>query len=290
MIGRILVGTDFSTRSDRALRRATLLARQTSAELVLVNVIDSDLPLRMRQAEEREAAALLCELAGTVQSADGIPCDFRVSVGEPFEAIPNLAEEVGADLVVMGPHRRQALRDIFVGTTVERTIRQSHRPVIMANAAPVGPYERVLIATDFSDCSMNALRVARKLGLLEHRQTTVLHAFDAPAQTALLRASVTTEQLKTYIAEERARAEGEMEEFLRKVEFPSVNREIQLIELVAAETIRNYADNYRIDLIVLGTNGRTGAAKFLLGSVAEEVLRYSLADVLVVSPTAAVDN
>lgn len=288
MIERILVATDFSTRSDRALRRATLLARQASAEIVLVNVVDSDQPVRLRQAEEREAAALLSEIANTVHSADGVPCEFRLAVGEPFEAIVDVADEVGADLVIMGPHRRQALRDIFIGTTVERTIRQSRLPVIMANAVPAGSYQHVLIATDFSDCSALAVRAARKLGLLENAMTTVLHAFDTPMQSALLRASVTMEQLKTYIAEECERAEGELQQFLQKVEFEPVHRKVQLIDLVAAETIRTYARSHRMDLIVLGTQGRTGPAKFLLGSVAEDVLRYSEVDVLVVPPIAVV--
>jgi nucleotide-binding universal stress UspA family protein len=151
---------------------------------------------------------------------------------------------------------------------------------------PAGSYQRVLIATDFSDCSALAVHAARKLGLLETTETTVLHAFDAPMQSPLLRASVTMEQLKTYIAEESERADGELKQFLQKVEFEPVHRKVQLIDLVAAQTIRKYARTHRMDLIVLGTHGRTGSAKFLLGSVAEDVLRYSEVDVLVVPPIA----
>ena len=59
---RILVATDFSTRSDRALRRGTLLAKQFGCDVTLVHVIDDDQPLRTVEAERREATALLDEV------------------------------------------------------------------------------------------------------------------------------------------------------------------------------------------------------------------------------------
>ena len=65
MIARILVATDFSPRSDRALRRGILLARQNSTELLLTHVVDDDQPQRLIDVEKREAAALLHELATT---------------------------------------------------------------------------------------------------------------------------------------------------------------------------------------------------------------------------------
>ena len=61
------------------------------------------------------------------------------------------------DLLVLGPHRRRIFRDIFIGTTVERTIREADCPVLMANAAPVGPYRHVLLSTDLSEGSRDAM-------------------------------------------------------------------------------------------------------------------------------------
>ena len=101
---RILVPTDFSTRSDRAIRRAALLARQTSAEIILLHVVDDDQPPRLLQSAEREANSLLQELAATMRESDRLSCNARVSLGEPFQTIIDAAEEVDADLLVMGPH------------------------------------------------------------------------------------------------------------------------------------------------------------------------------------------
>lgn len=75
---RILVATDFSTRSDRALRRAILLARQVSAEIILVHVVDDDQPPRLVKAEERAAGHLLNDLAATLREVDRVRCETRV--------------------------------------------------------------------------------------------------------------------------------------------------------------------------------------------------------------------
>lgn len=279
---RILVATDFSTRSDRALRRATLLARQTSAEIVLVHVVDDDQAPRLLKAEEREATQLLEDLAATLREIDRVPCEAHVMLGEPFQVIANIAENIDSDVVVMGPHRRQALRGVFIGTTIERTIRQIRRPVIMANAVPSGLYNRILVTTDLSDCSATAVKEAGKLGFLNHTEVLLLHGFDAPAQGMVIRSSMTSDQLKDYIAEEEERATGELTEFMRKVELTPSRRLVQLIDGSAPATIQDCIRKHKADLVVIGTHGRTGPAKFFLGSVAEEVLRSSEIDVLVV--------
>ncbi|ARP99222.1 universal stress protein [Pseudorhodoplanes sinuspersici] len=287
---RLLVATDFSTRSDRALRRATLLARQLSAEIVLVHVVDDDQPPRLVKAQERESQGLLTDLAATLREIDQVHCETRVVLGEPFHAIAEMAERADADVVVMGAHRRQALRDVFIGTTIERTIRRSRRPVIMANAIPAGNYDRVLVAVDFSGCAAIAVKEARKLGLLDRTEVLVLHAFEAPVQNMTIRASITMDQLKDHIAEEEERAAGELLKFLREVDLRPSRHFVQLIELSAPETIRDCVRKHKVDLVVMGTHGRTGPAKFFLGSVAEEVLRNSDVDVLVVPAAASLPS
>lgn len=281
-MNRILLATDFSTRSDRALRRAVLLARQISAEIVLVHVVDDDQPPKLIRVEECAAVNLLNDLAATLRETDRVHCESHVSCGEPFQAIADEAERTSADVIVMGPHRRQALRDVFIGTTIERTIRLSRRPVIMANAVPAGAYARVLVATDFSDCSARSVKDARKLGLIDHIDVLVLHAFDAPAQSMMMRSSTTIDRSKDYIAEEEARAAALLSKFVQELDLRPSRRFVQLIEVPVPEMIRNCVRKYKIDLVVIGTHGRAGPEKFLLGSVAEEVLRDCEADVLVV--------
>ena len=282
---KILVATDLSERSDRAVRRATLLAKTSGASLSLVHVIDDDQPRRILRAEQQTAEAVLAEQTRSLREIDGLECASRIVLGDPFEGITAAVREDDADLLVIGPHRRQVLRDVFVGTTAERTIRASDRPVLMANGIPAGPYRHILVAVDLSGCSGDAVRAAQNLGLEAKAAVSVVHIFDAPATGLMVRASSTEDQIKDYLADEEERASGELAAFLKDLDLKPMQRFLKHNESSIAYTICAAAREASADLIVVGTHGRTGIAKTLLGSVAEETLRRSDRDVMAVPPS-----
>lgn len=88
---KILAATDFSTRSQRALRRAGLLARNVAAELTLVHVVDDDQPSAIVRLETREARRYLAEQMTSIAELKGLQCDFAVVTGNPFRGILNAA-------------------------------------------------------------------------------------------------------------------------------------------------------------------------------------------------------
>lgn len=280
---RILVATDFSTRSDRALRRATLVARQTRGRIVLAHAVDDDQPARLRETEEREAEALLTELATTVFTVDGIGCTATVLRGDPFIAIAEAATQLQASLVIMGAHRRQSLRDIFVGTTVERTIRRSETPVIMANAVPAGPYDRVLVATDFSADAAQAGAAAARLGLLSAASVAVAHVLDDAGPGPLLRSAAGNAEMAAIEAAREAEAADRLADAMAALAPGPAVPALLRPETTVAAAILDAARQHRADLVVAGTRGASGRwGRFLLGSVAEELLRNADMDVLVV--------
>lgn len=280
----VMVATDFSERSDRALRRAMLLARQFGAGMTLVHVVDDDQPQRIQRAEEAAATTILNEYAQTLQREDGVRCDIRVVEGIPFEGIARAAEDLEADVVVIGPHRRRALRDVFVGTTAERTIRASRRPVLMANGVPAASYRHALAAVDLSRCSADALRATRHLGLQQSMAISVLHVVDAAGAGFLTGATVPDDSMKDYLAEEEARGARELDAFLADVPFDPVARFAKRSDSSAANAIIETAREVQADLLVVGTHGRTGIARMFLGSVAQEVLGTVRTDVLAIPP------
>ncbi|HEX8664281.1 MAG TPA: universal stress protein [Beijerinckiaceae bacterium] len=179
---QFLAATDFSTRSQRAIRRAGLLAQEHGAELALVHVVDDDQPRDLVALETREADRILHELIRAMPELQQVACRALVVTGDPFDGILRTARSVEADLIVMGSHRKQLLLDFFVGTTIERVIRMGSRPVLMVNKEAEAPYRSALAAIDISEPSANAIRTAKALNIAGHAQQTVVHAFHALAR------------------------------------------------------------------------------------------------------------
>lgn len=283
----ILVATDFSSRADRALRRAAMLAKDGAARLVLAHVVDDDQPERLVAAERQAAEAMLDETVRTRPELRDISCAAMVVLGEPFDGIVRAAQQVAADLTIMGAHRRQILRDIFVGTTVERVMRTGQIPVLMVSSEPTDPYTLSLVAVDLSDCSRHALQTAHTLGFLTPTRVVVLHAFDAMAKGMMIYANVDQAKIEEYVVDVSQRTRHELTEFLGALDLGEIKYSVLLKEGSAAKTIVDVTNEIRPDLLVIGTHGRGGVAKVLLGSVAEEILQRLQHDILVVPPRKA---
>lgn len=281
MIAPILVATDFSTRSDRALRRATMIAGQLGAALSLVHVVDSDQPQYLIDAQRTAARSLLEETARTLCRIDDVPAQTNVVVGDVFSGILEVAKDAGAGFIVLGPHRRQ-LRDAFIGTTAERTIAHSRCPVLMAAGVPSAPYDRALIALGLDEVSKSTLRRAGALGILDGAEIVAMHAFDAPAEGMMKRAMSEPDAIDHYLATERRRASEAFDAFLEEVGLDDVHRALLPVRGTAARTILESARDEEAALIVVGTSQRTGIQRFMLGSVAEDVLADADRDVLVI--------
>ena len=202
---RIMMATDSSERSARALRRAVILACRHGALLGVVHVVDDDRPRRIVDHEVGDARQLLGELARTLKEIDGVVCTTEVLLDDPFAGIVKAAEEATPDLLVIGPHRRQILRDAFVGTTAERTIRAVRCPVLMANGPPVGPWRSVLMSTDLSEQSGQALRRFLAAGIAGDALRAILHVLDAAALRLAMSDGMGKEAERDYLEDFRAR-------------------------------------------------------------------------------------
>ena len=274
---QILVATDFSTRSQRALRRAGLLARECDAKLTLVHVVEDDQPRSLVELERREASKFLDEQIHSLAELNGLRCSFLLGSGAAFDGILQTAKISSADLIVMGSHRRQLLRDVFVGTTIERVIRIGTYPVLMVNNAVDHSYQRVLAATDLSEVSSWAIRTSGALGVADNNaDLAIVHAFSA------LTTAKTTLADAAYVDEERRRANADLAAFIAANQFRA-EKWSRYVELGSPfEVISLVVQEKKPDILILGTHSRSGVLKFFLGSVAEEALRSLDVDILVV--------
>jgi universal stress protein E len=281
---QIVAATDFSTRSQRALRRAGLLAQSSGAKLAVVHVVDDDQPQDLVEIERREAERLFAEQINAMAELRGVPCRPMVVAGNPFDGILRTAAATKADLIVMGAHRKQFLLDVFIGTTVERVIRTGSYPVLMVNNEVTQPYRTVLAAVDMSEPSGNAIRAAKSAGLIGDEGITLLHAFFPLGKGKMSMAGIDRAVIDEYVAGERQRAIAELAAFAAANELGDQRLSLRVEEGGAFEVISRAVEETRPDLLVIGTHGRSGLLKVLLGSVTEEALRSLNTDILAVPP------
>jgi universal stress protein E len=278
-VQRFLVATDLSERSNRAVRRAAMLARDLRASLILLHVVDDDRPEQFISAEIASAQQLL-DTAATTALQD-VKCEIIVERGDPFDGISRVAKGRGVELIVMGAYRRQLLGEIFVGTSIERVTRQRIAPVLMVNTDAVGPYRKSVVAIDLSLHSGHALQVAGSLGVFSDSHLVVVHAFEVFAKSKLSYAGVDQDTIRQHTEQTARNVRSELSAFVDALGAEVGAYSVRVKEGRPASVIQEVSNTEDADLVVLATHGRTGVLKFLLGSVTEEVMARLERDVLV---------
>ena len=273
-LGRILVPTDGSESADAALDHAISLAAAADAEIHLLSVVNPYVLSTVTERKEVEAEfeAVVEDAATRVREA-GVDVRTTVEAGFPHEEILNAIEDGGIDLVAMGTHGRSGLQRYVIGSVAEKTVRLSPVPVLTVRTDATGtrPYDDVVVPTDGSDAAAPAERWGVDLA---GQSDAVVHALSVVPK-ARIRSSETVD------AQEEA-ARKAVDRVVALGDSAGVRVSDTIEHGVPHRVILDYCEDTDADLVVLGTHGRTGVERFVLGSVAEKVVRLSETPVLVV--------
>lgn len=206
----------------------------------------------------------------------------RMLYGVPWDQIVQVARDDAAiDLIVMGTHGRSGLARVLLGSVTEQVIRHAPCSVLaMREPGGVQPFRKVLCPIDFSDDSSHALERAAEITAPGGAGITLLHVLE-PASTFsnLPMAENSLRAMDRLATQELARLASNLE---KKISGP-VNTQIR-IGRPGVETLAVLDADPTFDLVVMGSHGKTGIKRVLLGSVAEKVLRHAACPVLVVRP------
>lgn len=270
----IAVATDLSGRSAVALRRARMLAVETGSELVVVHVIDDDLPAALIERRAAEAKEILD--TGNAE-VDGPPVRVVVEVGDVFSTVPDVADKVGASLIVTGDHRRRRFRDLFRDTTVERLIRVSNLPVLIARTSVEAGYANPLVAVESEEAPelLKALEtVSRKPSRL-----VAVHAHGAPAAGLMFYAGIKPEAISDYQRSHADKIRSRLAQSFGAAGFPV---DIRVVDEVPLEAIMRIAEAEHCDLILVSSHTRRGPVRGLLGSVSSSLIHDGHKDLMIV--------
>lgn len=277
---KILMATDLSARSDRALERAVTLARELGAKLIIVHVVDEDLPATLADAQEKAAKREIKEHINKLTAGNEPHISIEVVFGRAYIDILEMSEKTEAEMIVLGVHREDALKDMFRGTTVERVIRAGNIPALLVKDRVSGPYRRIIVGIDFSVYSRRAVEFAVKF--VPGGEFHLVHAYDVPFKGFLYGDDTRREVSKQHQVQFQQMVNEEMATFLSSLEANTPKLEPVMQEGMVREVIHRQTAKLMPDLLVIGTHGRTGVAHAFLGSVAEDLLRDPPCDVLAV--------
>lgn len=268
----ILVATDFSEPSRRALCDALALAAENHAHVSVVHVLPHERKVpsleldRERIDAERGIAALAKELRPEQEVASVL-----VKYGRVAETVVKVIEEEAVDLLVIGTRGRGGLQKVALGSVAEELLRVAPCPVMTIGpkadvaATEHGPgLHTILFATDYGKGSVKALPLALALARQQHAKLVMLHVFSPmPATGGSLStygpATAGAEEVAAWAVSSRKRALKQLQECLPAetgLEHPPefiVGTEFLEEGLLAA------ASKFKVDLIVMGANHAASA-------------------------------
>lgn len=285
MLARILVPTDFSPPSDAALAYARVLCAAFGASLHLLHVATERVLPPHATGDADAGAAALREIQRRLNADDrrrGVL--GRVIEGpDPAAEIARYAGTTGSDLIVMGTHGRGGLAHLLIGSVAEKVVRTAPCPVLTVRRALRGPgvrFRRILVPTDFSDPSEGALDCARVMAGRFGASIHLLHVLEDLRVEGPLGAEV-------FVSESPETRSARLKDARERLAYrlmPQDRTERQATcEVIfghCAGAIAEYAEDNGFDLIVMGTHGRTGLRRVIMGSVAERVVRNAPCPVL----------
>ncbi len=294
-LGPILAVTDFSAGARHAVDRAARLAHTSGAPLTLMHVLpgaglqelrgwlgaDSDAEQRL----QADAQQQLQQLAAEVLAHRRVTARTHTASGAPLDEIVREAQALDAGLLVAGARGASFLRRLVMGTTSERLLRRTTRPLLVVRQTPHEPYRRVLLALDFSPWSVQAAAVAQQLA--RHAHFVLLHAFQVPFEEKLRFASVDAETIERYRRHARTTATERVQALALAAGLKHGHWTPCIVEGDASLRIVEQEQAQDCDLVVLGKHGQSATEDLLLGSVTKHVLAEGSADVLVSTARAA---
>ena len=277
---KILVAVDSSASATHALRESFKLAVNEKSWITVTSVAppyEGDIELTgvrdIRVALRKPCEEILAE-------AEHIAEDERALIktvceeGEPYERIVDLAETKNCDLIIMGRRGQSHIERVLVGNVTSRVIGHTDKDVLVIPLEATVGWKKILIAIDGSSQSEAATARTIEFGRSYGGELVILSVVDVPAEFHA-EAPQVVEQLI-------AKARGYVDAAKKQAEAAGLKAETVVREAETYEAIVELAQAQKADIIVVGSHGRTGLKRLLMGSVTEMVIGYAPCPVLVV--------
>ena len=288
----VLVPTDFSEGAELALEHGLFLTKKFEGDLHLLHVAEMptitipDFPTEVFDMAREEG---LKEIKKALSVFDDLPPIRRVVLaGIPSrpaaEVILDYAREAEVDFIVMGTHGRRGPRRFFMGSVTEEVVRRAPCPVLTIkgyeNSSPLPQINRIVVPVDFSERSKQVVGVASMMADHYGASIALVHVVDMAFYPFYGFSSDPMQTIEDRIVEE---SEAKLAQLVGDIRRSGVRADWHTLIGHPARAVAEFVDEKSADLIVMGSHGRSGYERVVLGSISEKVLRTAHCPVLIVN-------
>jgi nucleotide-binding universal stress UspA family protein len=270
ILDKILFAQDFASTSKQLESVGASLASSFKSTIVPMHVLPNDIVNPKVKDLLDDTAKSRLEATAQVLRDSGVKVEAPIiKYGIPYDQIVMAASSVNANMILVGSGETNAGEKFKLGTTTERIIQRSEKPVMVIKENSALSVSKILCPVDFSSPSeralKNALIFARRFNaeliILSVSETTTSSWFSSKEDLE----KENKERLKAHTKD--------FEAFLNKVNLEGVNWSREERSGNPAQEILNTISDKNIDLLIMGTSGRSGLNRLIVGSVTEKVIR-----------------
>ena len=282
---RILCATDLMPDSEPAIDRAGILAQILDADLSLLHVVEPPESERLLGQNVSQATERLKSRSQVPLWLYGPTPSILVRAGNRVRIVVQTANDIDADLIVMGVGRKRPVHDAIVGTLAQRVLSECRRPVLVVQQRVRGGYRNTLLALDMSPSAAAIVAAAEELVTGDDTCTSIVHVYRPSRDGMLTSVGVAGEANARYSQAEARKGRTAIRKMLKRTSKNFARYQVILDSGRADTSIQKVAERIDPDLLIVGTRGHGVIRRALLGSVAGRVLAGAHWDVLVIPET-----
>ncbi|MFH6602528.1 universal stress protein [Maribacter algicola] len=262
---KIIVPLDFSEQSEYALKVAASLAKKHGSEILALHMLElNQAMISSSEGFHPEQTVFLIKLAEKRFNKfldkpylKGIQLTPIIKHFKVFSEVNEVAKEHNAELIVMGSHGTDGLKEIFVGSNAERVVRNADIPVLVIKKEIKDfKVDRFVFASDFKEENLLAFQKAKAFADMLSADLDMVYV-NTPGDSFLSTAD-TYERINQFLAK------------------ANVGIEVSIYNDYSVERgILNYSENSGADAIGIPTHGRKGLSHFFMGSIGEDIANHS---------------
>ncbi len=270
LIKTILLATDFSKSSESVLENAIALAKVFQSQIAPIYVMPDDIQnAKAHELLKELSTQQLDRIRDSIRAAGVEVSDSILAYGDFSTRIVETARRIQANMIVIGAGEKFKGGAFLLGSNAEKIIKKSSKPVFVVKSGKDLNVSKIMCPVDFSSQSKRALENAITFAHRFNAEVVVFSVYNV-SHLFSIRHRVNMDEQVELIRKEHQK---ELDAFLKSFNFTGIELQTEIREGDPAVEILKAIDKHRADLLLIGTTGKSGVSKILMGSVTEKVIR-----------------